>query len=294
MSSTTFLAGWTSAMRDALQWRLLLLWLLVLLIPAAILVLPIWTSLSLVLDHSLYADTIARALDAIAVSDLMSKLTESGPAIGQAAMVSALLALLLSPFLNGAAITAVRAPAPLGFAALIQGGVREYGRLLRMQIWALLPLGLAFGLASIPSDMASAAAQNAILEADANLYGQLAMLATAVLLLLAHATVDAGRAQFALYSKRRSAIKAWWSGLKAIKRSLLTMLGGYLLITIVGLLIAALVTAARLSLPMVGMGWTVLGMLLAQLVVALVAWMRVTRLMALARWSRPLSQGLAR
>ena len=46
-------------------------------------------------------------------------------------------------------ITAARASTRPGFAELIQGGVREYGRLLRMLLWSALPLGVAAGLGAL-------------------------------------------------------------------------------------------------------------------------------------------------
>ena len=274
--------------RQALQWRLLLLWVLTLLLPTAIIALPFWASLSAALDYSLYAAQWSRQLDAVVVGDVMARLMENGMALGQAGFLAVLLTLLLSPFLTGMVIASAsaRAPATPGFGGLIQGGVREYGRLLRMLVWALVPLGLAVALGSVGTHWAEKSAGKAILESAVELHQHLAMGLMAVLLLLAHASVDAGRAQFALFSKRRSAIKAWWSGLKTLRRHLLPTLGGHLAFTVVGLLLAAVLTALRLAMPQLGAFWMVLGLLLAQVIVAILAWMRIARLLTLVAQSR--------
>lgn len=58
------------AARAALQWRLLLLWLACLLLPAALAALPVWMLLARELDHSVHVPALARALDMIALTDL--------------------------------------------------------------------------------------------------------------------------------------------------------------------------------------------------------------------------------
>lgn len=282
----SFIATLRESGRQALQWRLLLLWVLVLLVPTAILALPFWMNLSVALDHSLYAAQWSRQLDAVVVGDVMSRLMENGMAMGQAGFMAMALTLLLSPFLTGMVITSARAQTVPGFANLIQGGVREYGRHLRMLVWAVVPLGLAIALGSIGTHWAANSADKAILESAVALHKHLALGVMGLLLLLAHASVDAGRAQFALFSKRGSAIKAWWRGLKTLRHNLLPMLGGYLVFTFVGLLLAAVLTALRLAMPQLGAFWMVLGLLLAQVVIAILAWMRIARLLTLIAQSR--------
>lgn len=288
MSTTKlpFFATLRESGRQALQWRLLLLWVLALLVPTAILALPFWVNLSAALDHSLYAAQWSRQLDAVVVGDVMSRLMENSMALGQAGFMAALMTLLLSPFLTGMVITSARAQTVPGFAMLIQGGVREYGRLLRMLVWAVVPLGLAIALGSIGTQWAEKSGDTAILESAAELHKHLALGVMGLLLLLAHASVDAGRAQFALFSKRGSAITAWWRGLKTLRHNLLPMLGGYLAFTVVGLLLVAVLTALRLAMPQLGAFWMVLGLLFAQVVIAILAWMRTARLLALIAQSR--------
>jgi hypothetical protein len=271
----------------ALQWRLLLLFTAAVLAPAALLAWPFWHVLSAQLDHSLYAAQWAQQLDGIAIPDLMSKLTENGDMISQAGITAAVLTLLLSPLLTGAVVAAARADQPLGFAKLLQGGVREYGRMGRMLLWTGVLLGVASAVGGAGMKMAEKYAEKAILEADATLAQRAAMLAMALLVLLVLVTTDAGRAQLAVFKLRTSAIKAWWRGCKLLKSRPLALLGYYLAITVVGLGAALAVTALRILLPQLGAFWFILGVLLAELAVALMAWMRIARLLALIDLSRP-------
>ncbi len=285
-SKLTFIATLRQSGRQALQWRLLLLWVLALLVPTAILALPFWMNLSAALDYSLYAGQWSRQLDAVVMGDVISRLMENSMVLGQAGFMAVVLTLLLSPFLTGMVITTARTQTTPGFGTLIQGGVREYGRLLRMLVWALVPLGVAIALGSIGTHWAEKSDDKAILESAAELHKHLALGVMGLLLVLAHASVDAGRAQFALFSKRGSAIKAWWRGLKTLRHNLLSMLGGYLVFTVVGLVLVAVLTALRLAMPQLGMFWMVLGLLLAQVVIAVLAWMRIARLLTLMAQSR--------
>ena len=119
--------GLLRAMRLALQWRLMLLWLLGLLLPALVASLPVWRMFGAAFDHTVNAAAYARRLDLVALTDVVSLHPQFASALGSGAVVALLLTLLLSPLLTGAAITAARAPAPLGFAALAAGG-RDNGR----------------------------------------------------------------------------------------------------------------------------------------------------------------------
>lgn len=270
----------------ALQWRLLLLWTGALLVPAAMLALPFWQTLSAQLDYSVHAAQWAQQLDAIAIVDLVSKLADNSQAFTQAGITALALTLLLSPLLTGAIIATARADRVLGFGRLIQGGVQEYARMLRMLLWALVPLGLVLAAGGGGMALVKKYAATAILESDVDLARQLVRVLMAVLLVLAHVTVDAGRAQLAVYSKRPSVIKAWWRGCQLLKARPLSLLGHYLAISIVGLSLAAALTALRIVLPQLGAVWFTLGLVLAQLAIAAIAWMRVARLLALIDLSR--------
>lgn len=270
------------ATRGALQWRLLLWWALLLLLPTAVAALPLWQMLGANLDHSLYAARLAERLDLIALADLAVSANERhGAALGAGGIVALVLTLLLSPLLTGMTVAAARAPQRPRFMALLAAGAQEYARLLRMLIWAVVPLGIAAALGSIALRFSDRTAETAILESDATHAARLAFLAAALLVLLAHATVDAGRAVLASDRRRTSAVAAWWNGCRLLARRPLAVLGVYVSITAMGLVAAALLAFARLHVPALGALGTVGAVVLAQLAVMALGLMRSARLFAL-------------
>ncbi|SFD49828.1 hypothetical protein [Massilia yuzhufengensis] len=278
------------ALRPALQWRLMLLWLLALLLPALVAALPFWRMFAAAFDRTVNASAYARRLDLVAITDVMGLHTQHAAALAGGGIVALAMTLLLSPLLTGAAISAARAPSQLGFAALVAGGVHEYGRLLRMLLWAVVPFGVALFLGAIATDAADQHAAAAVLESSASHASWGAMAVAGLLLLLAHATLDAGRAVLALDRRRTSAVLAWRDGLGLLVRRPLATLGMYGGISVIGLGLAGALAVARLNLPALGAGSFLGGLLLAQLAVLALAWMRCARLfgmMEVARGMRP-------
>jgi hypothetical protein len=270
------------ATRGALQWRLLLWWALLLLLPTAVATLPVWALLSASLDHAVYAARLAERLDMIAFADIVGTAREHhGPALSAGGLVALASTLLLSPLLSGMAIAASRAPQRLGMGALLAAGAQDYPRLARMLVWSAVPLGVAGLLSAGAYRLAGHAAETALLETDAERAAHLAMLATAVLLLLAHATVDVGRAVLAADRRRTSAVAAWLHGCDLLVRRPLALLGTYLAVTAIGLALAALLAFARTHVPALGTAGTIAAVVLAQLVVLVLGWMRAARLFAL-------------
>jgi hypothetical protein len=76
--------------------------------------------------------------------------------------------------------------------------------------------------------------------------------------------------------------------MQLLRRPFSTLLS-YLLISLVGYAIALAIGLGRVHTPAVGVGGLVLAILLAQLVVLVLGWVRVARLFALAEVSRSLS-----
>jgi len=267
--------------RAALQWRLLLVWLAAVLLPALLFALPVWSTLSELLNHSVRAPELARALDLVAVTDVLSELRRNAVALQAGALAALALTLLLSPFLTGVITTAGRAQETARFRELFAGGIAEYPRMFRMLLWAIVPLGVALAIGGALGDAARKYALGATLESDASTWSTAAHVATAFLLLLANLTLDAGRAQLAIDRRRSSAVKAWWSGLKLLLRRPSSMLGGYMVLTLGGLLLAALLAAARMQVAGSNVLLLVAAFVLAQLIALAVAWMRAARLFAL-------------
>lgn len=275
----------------ALQWRLLLWWAILLLLPAIVAALPLWQLLSANLDHSVHAARLAEKLDMLAISDLLVVGRERhGAALGAGGLVALALTLLLSPLLTGMTIAAVQArqqaPQRLRFVPLLSAGAAHYGRLLRMLAWAVVPLGIAGAVAGMAFNAAGKTAETAILEADASHASHLAMFATVILLVIVHASIDAGRAILGNAPQRRSAFLAWWGGLKLLLRRPLSVLGSYVVVTAIGLAIAAALLLARMHVPALGAGGTVAAFLLTQLGVVVLGFMRGARLAALMELAR--------
>jgi hypothetical protein len=271
-----------AAMRAAMQWRLMLWWAVLLLLPTMAASLPVWQMLGANLDHSVHAAQLADKLDMIAIADLAGSANERfGPAIGAGGIVALALTLLLSPLLAGMSIHAARAGRRPGFIDLLAGGAQEYARMFRMLVWSAIPLALAAILAGIAFKLAGRTAESAILESDAAQATRLALIAGAVVFALMHATLDAGRALLANERRRRSAIVAWWGGVRLMLRRPLSLLGVYVAVTGIGLLLAALLALARLHVPALGAGGSAGAFLLTQLAVLVLGWMRSARLFAM-------------
>ncbi len=269
------------AMRAALQWRMLLLWVLWMLIPTAILTIPLWQLLTANLDYSVHASAIARQLDATVLTDLLAAHGKSSAAFTGFGWMALVATLLISPLLSGMAVTAARARETLGMHALMAGALAHYPRMLRMLVWAAVPLGLAMALGGMAMDAADEQSVAALTAADADLPANLALALSAVLLALVNASLDAGRAALAVDRRRTSAVKAWWLGCTMLARRPLASLGNYVLITAAGLALAGALALGRLQVEGASLGGFVAALLLTQLCVLVIGWMRSARLFAM-------------
>ncbi len=277
-----FSATVAGAGRRALQWRLLLLWIAVLLIPTAMLAVPLWQIFSDQLDHTLHAADLAQRLTLNAVSDLLVSVVYDGAALKSVSMLAASFVMLATPFLNGMVVTAARSADAPGFVALIQGGAAEYWRMFRMLIVSLLPLAIAIGLGSAAMNGADKFAEHAILKSSADHMGLAAQIVLGLLMVLALASIDAGRAQFALSSKKRSAFKAWWRGCKLIAKRPAATLGSYVVLTLVGVIVFAVFGLLRINVPHANLAGFIVGVVFTQLAAVALAWTRGARVFALA------------
>ncbi|MFL6710491.1 MAG: hypothetical protein ACJ8HI_19995 [Massilia sp.] len=267
----------------ARQWRLLALWALLTLIPALVLALPLWRLLGASFDYTIGAPALAAELDLLAIADVVNNYTRNGATAPLAGVQALVVTLLLSPLLTAMTICAARAPATArpGFRALLAGGVDDYLRMARMLLVAVLPLIAAAALGGVARSMADRYSETAVLASSAAAASLAASIVMALLLVLAHATIDAGRAVLALDRRRRSAFLAWWQGCKLLVRRPLALMRAYLPITIVALLVAAALSLARIHLPRVDGAGFAASLLLTQLIVVVLGWMRIARLFAL-------------
>ena len=97
-----------------------------------------------------------------------------------------------------------------------------------------------------------------------------------------HATIEAARAQFAISTQHRSALKAWWRGITLVARRPFSTLGLYGLPIVMGGIILMLLTYCRINLPHVNTLSLIAAWVLSQLIAATIVWIHCVRLFALA------------
>jgi len=271
-----------SSLAGALQWRLLLLWLLATLIPTLLVATPLWASLQAQFGHTLQAASIAGGDNLPMLVEGLGKAAESFAWLAAALGGSTLLMLLVAPWLTGMVIATLRAGRRLGFVELIAGGLSEYWRMLRMMLWSIIPLGLAVLVGSGIMGAMHKSAEGAILASEVDSAGRIGLIVLVVLVVLAHATVEAGRGWLGADPALRSVIKAWWRGLKLLLRRPLATLLVYVVTCIAGFGLAALLAWVRLEVDGVGPVAVVLSILVGQAIVLAIAWGRIARLRGMA------------
>lgn len=271
-----------AALATSLQWRMLLLWILATLIPTVLVATPMWTSLQAQFGHSVHAADIAAGRDLPLLLQGLMKAAEHMGWLGVSLGMSTLIMLLLSPWLSGMVVASLRAGRRLGFGELIHGGLTEYWRMLRMLLWSVLPLGIALMIGAGVMGAMRKSVEDAILASEVDAATRTGVIVAAIVFVLAHATVEAGRGWFGADRTLRSAIRAWWRGLKLLVRRPLATLLVYLVASIVGYGLALLFAWLRVRVDGVGTGAFVLSFLCGQGIVAMLAWGRIARLYGMA------------
>ena len=281
--------SFVAALLAALQWRLLLLWLVLLLLPTAIVALPLWKALGGLLDHSVHAPAWADQFNPIMFGDVLGALRDNGDWLGGAALAGLLLAVLLAPLLSGMVVSCGRAGRALGFGHLLQSAVIEYGRMFRLMLWSLPVYAIAVGVASFGLVLADKHAERVVLESQADAGMHAALVVLAVLFVLAQAVMESARAAFIADVGLRSATRALGRGLLQLWRRPLDTLLCFVLVTGLGYAIALAFGVARLRTVASGPGGFLIALLFSQLAVAAIGWMRTARLFALAQVARTLA-----
>jgi hypothetical protein len=276
--------------RRATRWRLLLLLALLSAIPAALATLPIWQFLSGALDHAPRAALLAAGLDASLLPDLalLAADTGAGAAIRGGFLSALVVALLLGPAMAGATLAEAGSDHALRLRPLLTGAGRFYGRMFRMALVAVVPLGLAGVAIAAVARLVEASVEKAITESAAASLVRWATVAGLVVVFLAQLTLDAGRARIAARPERKSAFLAWLSGAWLVVRHPVHAVAVGLAGVVAGPVTALAVMALRERLP-AGPRWSlVAAVLLAQVAAAAVGWGRAVRVAGLARLARDL------
>lgn len=271
-----------AALASALQWRLLLLWILATLVPTLIVATPLWSTLAGLFGYSVHAAEIAAGKD---LSLLMQGLANAGDRLGWLAPAlggSTLLMLLVAPWLTGMVVASLRSGRRLGFGELVHGGIVEYWRMLRMMLWSLIPLGIALAIGGGVIGAMSDGADHAILESEADAAARNGLIVAGIVFVLLHATVEAGRGWLGADRNLRSVIKAWWRGVKLLVRRPLATLLVYVVASVVGYGLAVLFALWRVHADGTSTGAFMFSFLLGQAIVAMVAWARIARVTGMA------------
>lgn len=269
-------------LRGALQWRLWLLWIGASLGCALIAALPAWNWLAEALNHSVQARAIANGEAPTLLLDMLLSRNAPIGVLGESTMVGAILMLLLSPLLAGATLAAIRSRGRPGFGDLLRGAVAEYGPMLRMLLWSAIPLGLALLVMSMLLGANESAHEDAIVGSGLQTGRTVAFAVGGVLFVLAHASLEAGRGWLATDGRLRSALKAWWRGLKLLCRRPVAVLLAWLATTLLGLALALLFAWLRQFAGGAGLGGFLLALLLGCGIAAGLACGRIARLYAMA------------
>jgi hypothetical protein len=179
-----------------------------------------------------------------------------------------------------------RAARSLGFSHLLQCGVVEYGRMFRLMLWSILPYAIMGFLIGVVMHLAGDMGDKAVLQSRADTTSHIALFVAVVLFVLAQAIIESGRAAFIVDTGLRSATRAFGRGFMQLLRRPFSTLLSYLLISVIGYAIALALGVGRINTPALGLVGLVLAIVLAQLIVLVIGWVRVARLFALAEVGR--------
>lgn len=275
-----------SSMRAAVQWRLLLLWLLIMLIPASLVALPLRSMLGGLLDTSVHASEWAQHFNDLMFSDVLMNLSQHPEWLLTSMAIAQAVTLLLSPFLTGMIVGSGRAGRTLGFGALLQSGLVEYGRMFRLLLWSLIPYGIVIAVGLFGGHLADKHTERAVLESQADRYASIAHWVLGIVFVLAQAIVESARAAFIADTSLRSATRALGRGIKQLFRKPVRTLLFYLIVTVIGLVLVLVFGMLRIRVTAVGFFGFVLALLLSQIMVLVIGWVRTARLFALAKVAR--------
>lgn len=276
-----------TAFVHAVQWRLWLLWLVLTGLPTLLVSIPAWIALNGRFGHSPMSADIAAGR---APGLLLDGLLDDGlpwAALSMGSVLATGLMLLLSPLLAAMAAAAWRTRGA-DLRTLLREGADGYGPMLRMLLWSVIPMGLVLAVGSGLMGVFLQKAASAVTPAELAPARWVFLGVVLPLLLVAHATVEAGRGYLAAWPQSRGAVRAWISGMRLLfKRPLALLLVEAITLAAV-LLPLPLLVALRQSLDAASRGGWWLAWLVTCIGVLVVAWARIARLFGMASLARSL------
>jgi len=259
--------------------QLLLAWVIMLWLPAAIAALPAALWLYLEFGHSPMAATAAAGADATFLARALEGMQgDEAMLLGACTAFALLVAVLLSPWLSGMIVAQIRTVYRLRVGGVVRAGLGEYSRMLRMLLFStlLVAIAAAIGIAAMvgietlvprfapsPEDLAPS---------------RMGWLLPVALVLFVHVTVEAGRGWLGADLALNSVVQAWRRGLSMLLRQPGATLTVYLGTSLVGIGFALGFLRLRALVDAGGWGGWLLAFACSQLVVASMAWGRSARL----------------
>ncbi len=279
MNSLSFrpLQAFGVSVRSATRLRLLVLLMALSALPALFAAIPFALAVGIPLQHHPQGGEWPSSIDSDTWLDVLRSASETGAnnltAFG--AVVSMLLALVLSPIAAGLTVSQIQADRALSFRALMVGSGEWFGRMFRLGLASILPLAAAGALLAGLNVWLTRATSHALTETRALRMENAFMGAAFASLGLVFLSVDAGRAVFAASPHRRSAFLAWTSGAWLVMRRPLSSIAFGSAGLAMGLLAALALTYTRNALPAAAVPFSVL---LAAGASVAIAWGRSVRL----------------
>lgn len=262
--------------------QLLLAWVIMLWLPAAIAALPAALWLYLEFGHSPMAAAMAAQADATFIATALGGMQGEAVLLAACAGFALLIAVLLSPWLSGMIVAQIRTVYRLRVGGVVRAGLGEYSRMLRMLVLSalLLAIAAAAGIAAMigieslvmrfspsPEDLPPS---------------RIGWLLPLVLVLFVHVTVEAGRGWLGADLALNSVTEAWRRGLALLCKQPVATLMVYLGTSLVGVGFALAFLRLRTLIDASGWAGWLLAFVCTQLVVASMAWGRSARLHGLA------------
>ena len=270
-----------AAARRSAQHRLIILWIVALGVPTVLFVTPVYLLLAKHLNHSIDSAAIAAHLDLRVLIDLPGVLFAFPEAVGAASVASILIGFASYAWLNGLAVGASRFKPNVSYSVLIAAANSQYWRMFRMGLWALVIVGIALAIASAAGSGIERADAEAVVASSLDTVKLLHNLFTLLLLALAQCSLEVGRAFLAIDPRRRSVIRSWWNGVAMLIRHPIRLIAAWLVPSLLSVLLSAALMLLRLNINQGGVIGLAAAFVIAELVVAWMAWMRITKLYAL-------------
>lgn len=274
-------------MRRALDFRLVLFWLVASMVPTLLVGLPLAGILRDVLDFSAYSDALAQRLNLDALSAIGARYQRSELAIQTNVTLAWVCTLLFAPMLTALAAALFVASEKLPWSRLFIAGLMDYSRWFWLHLSALLVYLLGFGMAAVVAASAEIRVEEYV---DANSFANVQIvswLAAVLIALITHFFVEIARAEYLLDCRLRFPPSAF---LRALSRGqLLRRISGYLIVGGVGISALLLLLLLRQRISGVGVVAMLCTVVLAQCSVAAIAWMRTARFFVLAQMAEPMA-----